>query len=93
LTLPTLVRTIGIFGAGEAAAMWTGTSWVNSCRLCYRGALDRHRFETLSHVRQQFPHVVSILMDENTLAIPLAFVVNARTTRSTQESGLIPAKN
>lgn len=82
LTLPHLPGTIAIFGAGDAAALLTNVKWLACCRLFYWGDMDSHGFETLSHLRQTFPHTVSILMDEDTFASHSAFVVKAGTTSS-----------
>jgi hypothetical protein len=92
LTLPSLSGAIAIYGAGDAAALLAGVTWLNSCRLFYWGDLDAHGFETLSHLRIQFPHLASILMDEHTLKSHSAFVVKAAATRSKQKSGLTSAE-
>jgi len=92
LTLPPLPGTIAIFGAGDAAALLDTVSWLNSCRLFYWGDLDSHGFETLSHLRKQFPHVASVLMDDPTLANHLTFAVKAADSRSNEKLNLTPAE-
>ena len=82
LTLPALAGTIALYGAGDAAALLTSVTWLKACRLFYWGDLDAHGFETLAHLRNQFPHIVSVLMDENTLASHSSFAVKASATRS-----------
>ena len=85
LTLPALPATIALFGAGDAAALLTGAPWLNSCRLFYWGDLDSHGFETLSHLRKAFPHVVSVLMDEKVFASHSDYAVTAAVKRSKEK--------
>jgi hypothetical protein len=85
LTLPSLPGTIAIYGAGDAAALLTGLTWLKECRVYYWGDLDAHGFETLSHLRMYFSQITSVLMDENTLANHASFVVKASATRSKQK--------
>jgi hypothetical protein len=92
LTLPHLPGTIAIFGAGDAAALLTGVTWLKSCRLFYWGDLDSHGFDTLSHLRHTFPHAASILMDDETLASHSAFAVKAGTALLTDKMELSVAE-
>lgn len=82
LTLPRLAKTIAIFGAGDAAALLSTVTWLNSCPVFYWGDLDSHGFETLSHLRTHFPRIVSVLMNEEALSKHLDFAVKAATTRA-----------
>lgn len=90
LTLPSLPGALAIFGAGDAAALLGDIKWLGSCRLYYWGDLDSHGFEILSSLRNYFPHVVSVLMDEHTLAAHGAFAVRAARTRSKESLRLTP---
>ena len=85
LTLPTLPKTVAIFGAGDAAALLNNVPWLSLCKLVYWGDLDVHGFETLSHLRKSFSHVVSVLMDEATFKNHSQFVVNAAEKRSKEK--------
>jgi hypothetical protein len=85
LTLPSSPETIAIYGSGDAAALLSGVSWLNSCRLFYWGDLDSHGFETLSHLRRTLPYVTSVLMDEDTFSQHSNFAVKAGPAR-TKES-------
>ncbi len=67
LTLPTLSRTIAIWGAGNATALLATVPWLHRCRLVYWGDLDVHGFHILSRLRRMFPQAESVLMDEPTL--------------------------
>lgn len=82
LTLPAMPGTVGIWGAGDAAALLKNAVSLNSCRLFYWGDLDSHGFETLSLLREAFPKVTSVLMDEVTLNTHLEFVFKASKTRA-----------
>jgi hypothetical protein len=82
LTLPSFLGTIAIFGAGDAAALLSTVTWLNSCRVFYWGDLDSHGFEILSNFRKSFPHVTSVLMDEMTYSNHSTFIVKAASTRT-----------
>lgn len=82
LTLPSLPKTLAIWGAGDAAALLTTVTWLDSCRLFYWGDMDSHGFETLSHLRNCFSRVCSVLMDKETFSKHSSFAVDAAETRS-----------
>ena len=90
LTLPPLPGTLALFGAGDAAALLANIKWLGCCRVYYWGDLDSHGFETLSVLRIHLPHVVSILMDEQTLTAHPTFAVKAAQTRSKASLRLSP---
>jgi hypothetical protein len=77
LTLPSLPKTIAIWGAGDAAALLTTVGWLNSCQPFYWGDMDPHGFETLSHLRRHFSSVRSVLMDAATFHEHSFFAVSA----------------
>ena len=68
LTLPPLSNTFAIFGAGFKVNSLAMISWLAHCSILYWGDLDTHGFQILSQLRTIFPHVVSVMMDEATLA-------------------------
>ncbi|HWE94076.1 MAG TPA: DUF3322 domain-containing protein [Tepidisphaeraceae bacterium] len=82
LTLPKLLGTLAIWGAGDAAALLANVGWLRLCRVFYWGDLDCHGFEALSNLRKSFPHVASILMDEGTFADHASYAVKASGTRT-----------
>lgn len=90
LTLPVLPGVIAIFGAGDAAALLGNVKWLGRCRLYYWGDLDSHGFEILSCLRANFPHLVSVLMDEQTLGANAAFAVKAAPTPYKESLCLTP---
>ena len=67
LTLPPVVTGIGIWGGGGAAELLTSVTWLRNCRLIYWGDVDVHGFHILSRLRRKFTHVVSVMMDCETL--------------------------
>jgi len=85
LTLPSLPKTIAIWGAGDAAALLTTVTWLDSCRLFYWGDMDCHGFETLSHLRRCFPRVRSVLMDADAFCEHSGFAVSAAKAHSKEK--------
>lgn len=67
LTLPPLPGALAIWGQGNAAQLLTDLPWLDSCRIFYWGDLDVHGFHILSRLRERFPRIESVLMDEKTL--------------------------
>src|ERR1051326_5068614 len=67
LTLPCMARTIGVWGAGNAAALLHSVSWLAYCELFYWGDVDAHGFEILARLREAFPRTKSIMMDAATM--------------------------
>jgi hypothetical protein len=66
LTLPTLPKTVALFGGGDAVSHLCRLSWLANSRLIYWGDLDTHGFESLSILRSRHPHAESIMMDNET---------------------------
>lgn len=67
LALPTLPRTIGVYGEGNAVGLLAGAQWLVRSRLAYWGDIDAHGFVILGRLRRSYPHVESVLMDFETL--------------------------
>ncbi|TAK97426.1 MAG: hypothetical protein EPO07_13295 [Verrucomicrobia bacterium] len=63
LTLPSTPRTVGIWGAGNAAALLHNVPWLANCDLFYWGDVDVQGFEILTRLREVFPKTQSIMMD------------------------------
>ncbi|MGA2766070.1 MAG: DUF3322 domain-containing protein [Spirochaetia bacterium] len=66
LTLPALKRAAAIFGSGFAAQSLRGCRWMADRRLFYWGDIDTHGFRILAGLREAFPRIKSVLMDEGT---------------------------
>ena len=85
LSLPPLLGTVALFGAGDAAALLSKVAWMASCRLLYWGDLDSHGFETLAHLRKAFGSIRSVLMDSDTLEKHSIFAVSTSKTQPKQQ--------
>jgi hypothetical protein len=66
LSMPEIEKTIVIFGSGYKVENLKKAVWLNNVELLYWGDLDADGFQILSQFRGFFPHVKSILMDQET---------------------------
>ena len=67
LAFPEVADAIVVFGGGYGWEALARASWLHRCRLHYWGDIDTHGFAILDHLRGQFPHAASFLMDRETL--------------------------
>lgn len=67
LAFPPTAKAIVIFGSGYGWESLARAAWLHGRDLCYWGDIDTHGFAILDQLRNQFPHVVSFLMDRETL--------------------------
>lgn len=67
LAFPPVPGAIVIFGAGYGWDALARSRWLNDCTMFYWGDIDTHGFAILHQLRGQFAHVVSFLMDRETL--------------------------
>jgi hypothetical protein len=67
LAFPQVAKAIVVFGAGYGWDALAPATWLNHCRVHYWGDIDTHGFAILDRLRSHFPHVVSFLMDGETL--------------------------
>ncbi len=67
LTLPPLPDTFAILGGGFKVSGLALLPWLQECSIVYWGDLDAQGFQILAQLRAIFPHVVSLMMDEETL--------------------------
>lgn len=67
LAFPRVQGAIVIFGAGYGWDALARSAWLNDCTVVYWGDIDTHGFAILNQLRGQFAHVVSFLMDRETL--------------------------
>ena len=77
LTLPPLPNTLGVWGGGGAAELLASVGWLSGCRIFYWGDLDVHGFHILSRLRDTFPSIASVMMDEMILDSFSRFIVGA----------------
>lgn len=75
LTLPHLPEAIAILGGGFKVGGLAALPWLRACPIVYWGDLDAQGFQILSQLRSIFPHVISLMMDEATLAAFAEFCV------------------
>ena len=67
LALPEAPVTLAIYGGGYGFSSLRDAGWLRDCEVRYWGDLDTHGFRILDQLRAVHPHVVSVLMDEETL--------------------------
>ena len=66
LSLPALSGVLAVFGSGSLAASLRAVSWFADRRLLYWGDTDTQGIRILAGLRQGFPQLQSVLMDERT---------------------------
>ena len=66
LTLPPLPRTLALWGGGFRVHLLREAQWLGTRKIHYWGDLDTHGLSILSQLRQFFPHVESLMMDQAT---------------------------
>jgi hypothetical protein len=69
LTLPPTRNAFAIFGSGFKVEGLASVPWLAHCPIYYWGDLDAQGFQILSLLRSTFPHVSSVMMDEQTLVL------------------------
>jgi hypothetical protein len=69
LALPPSKDTFAIFGGGFMARNLEAIPWLAQCIIIYWGDLDAQGFQILSVLRAFFPHVISVMMDKETLSV------------------------
>lgn len=67
LAFPPLADSMVVFGAGYGFDMLAQAEWLGNKALYYWGDIDTHGFAILDQLRSHMPHVVSFLMDKETL--------------------------
>jgi hypothetical protein len=67
LAFPQAVESLVVFGAGYGFDALAQAAWLHRCALHYWGDIDTHGFAILDQLRSHFPHVLSLLMDRDTL--------------------------
>lgn len=69
LSFPMLDDAIVIFGGGYGVDVLRDVDWLHEKEIYYWGDIDSDGFAILSQVRGYFPHVISILMDKETVRV------------------------
>lgn len=67
LTLPSVARAVALGGLGHGVTQLDHVRWLHNTPIDYWGDLDVEGFEILNRLRQRFPHIRSLLMDQKTL--------------------------
>lgn len=67
LTFPPYKNAIVIFGLGYGIQSLRKIPWLLDKEIIYWGDIDTHGFSILSQLRNHYPQIRSILMDQNTL--------------------------
>lgn len=67
--LPDLPHTVAFHGGGYAVDALSGIAWLLSIPILYWGDLDSNGFAILDRLRHHHPHVVSLMMDPETLRL------------------------
>jgi hypothetical protein len=93
LTLPAIPHTFAIFGEGFTVRHLSAIPWLANCPIFYWGDLDAHGFQILSLLRETFPHVISLMMDEATLQTFSAFCVAGTPCTAQQLPHLTPEEH
>ncbi|HEX9225919.1 MAG TPA: Wadjet anti-phage system protein JetD domain-containing protein, partial [Arthrobacter sp.] len=67
LALPERPGALALYGGGYGFSSLRDAAWLRECEVLYWGDIDTHGFRILDQLRAAHPHVVSVLMDEETL--------------------------
>jgi hypothetical protein len=88
LSLPSIARTLGIFGSGKAAAILSDLRWLSQSDRVYWGDCDEAGFGMLAGLRSQLPQVRSVLMDDSAWERWRHFAVPGKRDRTARHDGL-----
>lgn len=86
IALPSFPGMVCFMKLGNAATQLSSVPWVAKATLHYWGDIDTHGFAILSRVRQQFPSIESILMDEITMDVHRGLCVDEPTPTRTADT-------
>ncbi len=67
LSFPAQKNSLVIFGSGYGFEALAKAQWLSQLTVFYWGDIDSHGFAILDQLRNKFPHVQNLLMDETTL--------------------------
>jgi hypothetical protein len=75
--LPELANTVAVLGCGKNLS-WMNNEWIQSKKVAYWGDIDSWGLHLLDLAKSYFPEVVSLMMDEGTIAAHLNQMVRER---------------
>lgn len=90
--VPDRPRTVVIHSLGNHLNALDEINWLNGTHQLYWGDIDRAGFTLLSRTRRRLRHIVSVLMDADTLARHNALTVEDTTRADPPEPGLTDAE-
>jgi hypothetical protein len=90
LTLPPIVRGLGIRGEGNAVSRLEQLKWLDQNRVFYWGDIDVEGLLILSRLRNLFPHIESVLMDAATLTQHSSLVIKGNDLEPRMPTNLSP---
>ena len=93
LTLPPQQDTFALFGGGFMVHNLARIPWLAECPIFYWGDLDAQGFQILSRLRAVFPHVTSVMMDQETLSAFADFCVESTPCPIRQLPHLTPEEH
>ncbi|MFI6705471.1 Wadjet anti-phage system protein JetD domain-containing protein [Nonomuraea sp. NPDC050478] len=67
LAFPAVPGGMAVFGSGYSVGVLESLPWLADTALIYWGDIDTHGFAILDRLRGRYPHVISMLMDRDTL--------------------------
>ncbi len=67
LSFPAVTESLIIFGLGYGIDCLKEIPWLSACQLYYWGDIDSHGLSILNRLRQYFPQVIALMMDQQTL--------------------------
>jgi len=89
LALPSFPDVVCFMKMGNAATLLADVPWVANAKLYYWGDIDTHGFAILSRVRQRFPGIESLLMDELTMDVYRELCVEEPTPTRTVDTAYL----
>jgi hypothetical protein len=93
LTLPSQRDAFALFGSGFMVHNLARVPWLTECPIFYWGDLDAQGFQILSRLRAVFPHVTSVMMDQETLSAFADFCVESTPCSIRQLPHLTPGEH
>ncbi len=93
LTLPPILDTLALLGAGDAVSIFRQMDWLKRFRIVYWGDMDTHGFEALSLLRKHHAQTESLMMDLETYELFRQFSKEAAPYVSNAELVLSDAEN
>ncbi len=89
LAMPSFPGVVCFMKLGNAATLLGSIPWVAKATLHYWGDIDTHGFAILARVRQQFPTIETLLMDEITMDVHRDLCVDEPTPMLTAETAYL----